>query len=339
MNHAFTEVLCAASAAKRVKQIRLGGAIGIALLCGILSAVGSHAQDYPVRMVRIITAAPGGGSDFIARIVSQGLAGPLGQQVIVENKGTGMLAGEAAAKAPGDGYTLTVQGGAFWVGPLLRKAIYDPVRDFTPITLVVREVNVLAVHPSVPVHSVKEFIAYAKSNPGKLNYSSPGVGSTTHLASELLKSIAGIDMVHVPYQGNQPAITGLRGNEVQMAIFDAGLIMPHANAGRLRALAATSLQPSPLAPGLPTVAASGLPGYESIGLTGVLATGDKTPKSVIARLNQEIVRHISRPENRELFLKSGVELVGSSPEEFAEAMRSDVAKMGKLIKDIGLKVE
>jgi tripartite-type tricarboxylate transporter receptor subunit TctC len=312
----------------------------VVAMAGVFFVSGqAHAQDYPSRMVRIITAAPGGGSDFIARIISQGVAGPLGQQIIVENKGTGVLAGEAAVKAPGDGYTLTVQGGAFWVGPLLRKSAYDPVRDFTPITLVVREVNVLAVHPSVPVNSVKELIAYAKGNPGKLNYSSPGVGSTTHLASELLKSMAGVDIVHVPYQGNQPAITGLRGNEVQMAIFDAGLIMPHANAGRLRALAATSLEPSPLAPGLPTVASSGLTGYESIGLTGVLATGNKVPRPIINRLHQEIVRHISRPEMRELFLKSGVELVASSPDEFAEAMRSDTAKMGKLIKDLGLKLD
>ncbi len=326
-----------------IRALSLGvivtGRLTALVLWGFLLSGQVQAQEYPNRMVRIITAAPGGGSDFIARIVSQGLTGPLGQQIIVENKGTGVLAGEAAVKAPGDGYTLTVQGGAFWVGPLLRKSAYDPVRDFTPITLVVREVNVLAVHPSVPVNSVKELIAYAKSNPGKLNYSSPGVGSTTHLASELLKSMAGVDIVHVPYQGNQPAITGLRGNEVQMAIFDAGLIMPHANAGRLRALAATSLEPSPLAPGLPTVASSGLTGYESIGLTGVLATGNKVPRPIINRLNQEIVRHISRPEMRELFLKSGVELVASSPDEFAEAMRSDVAKMGKLIKDLGLKLD
>lgn len=319
--------------------LRSCGALITLLIGGLFGVSPVQAQDYPVRMVRIITAAPGGGSDFIARIISQGVAGPLGQQIIVENKGTGVLAGEAAVKAPGDGYTLTVQGGAFWVGPLLRKSAYDPVRDFTPITLVVREVNVLAVHPSVPVNSVKELIAYAKANPGKLNYSSPGVGSTTHLASELLKSMAGVDIVHVPYQGNQPAITGLRGNEVQMAIFDAGLIMPHANAGRLRALAATSLEPSPLAPGLPTVASSGLTGYESIGLTGVLATGGQVARPVINRLHQEIVRHISRPEMKELFLKSGVELVASTPDGFAEAMRSDIAKMGKLIKDLGLKIE
>jgi tripartite-type tricarboxylate transporter receptor subunit TctC len=304
-----------------------------------LASGGACAQEYPTRIIRIVTAAAGGGSDFVARILAQGIAGPLGQQIIVENRGTGVLAGEAAAKAPADGYTLTVQGGAFWIAPLLRKTPYDPIRDFSPISLIVREVNILAVNPALPVQSVRDLIAYAKSQPGKLNYSSPGVGSTTHLASELFKAMAGVNIVHVPYQGNQPAITGLLGGEVQMAIFDAGLIMPHVKAGKLRALAATSAEPSALTPGLPTMAASGLPGYESIGLTGIFATGQKTPRPIITRLHQEIVRFINKPEVKEQFLKSGVEMVGSSPEQFAEAMRADVTKMGKLIKDIDLRVE
>ncbi len=297
------------------------------------------AQDYPNRVIKIITAAAGGGSDFIARVVAQGIAPSLGQQIIIENKGTGVLAGEAAVKAPPDGYTLTVQGGAFWIGPLLRKTVYDPVRDFAPVSLVVREVNILAVHPAVPVQSVKELIAYVKANPGKLNYSSPGVGSTTHLASELLKSMAGINIVHVPYQGNQPAISAMMGNEVQMAIFDAGLIAPQVKAGRLRALAVTSAEPTALAPGLPTMAASGLPGYESIGMTGLFAVGDKTPKAVITRLNQEIIKLLAKPEIKEQFLKSGVEMAGGTSEQFAEAIRADVAKIARLIKDIDLRVE
>jgi tripartite-type tricarboxylate transporter receptor subunit TctC len=296
-------------------------------------------QEYPTRMIKIVTAAAGGGSDFIARIIAQGISPPLGQQIIIDNRGTGVLAGEAAARLPADGYNLTVQGGAFWVAPLLRKTAYDPVKDFSPISLVVREVNILAVHPSVPAQSVKELIAYARANPGKLNYSSPGVGSTTHLASELFKSMAGVNIVHVPYQGNQPAISAMMGNEVQMAIFDAGLITPQVRAGRLRALAVTSLEPSILAPGLPTMAASGLPGYESIGMTGIFAVGDKIPQPIITRLNQEILRLLAKPEVKEQFLKSGVELVGSTPEQFSEAMRADINKMGKLIKDLDLRVE
>jgi tripartite-type tricarboxylate transporter receptor subunit TctC len=305
----------------------------------VLGTGAAHGQEYPNRMIKIVTAAAGGGSDFIARVLAQGIAGPLGQQIIIDNKGTGVLAGEAAVKAPADGYTLTVQGGAFWIGPLLRKTAYDPVRDFSPISLVVREVNILAVHPAVPAQSVQELIAYAKANPGKLNYSSPGVGSTTHLASELLKSMAGVNIVHVPYQGNQPAISAMMGGEVQMAIFDAGLIAPQVKAGRLRALAVTSLEPTALAPGLPTMAASGLPGYESIGMTGIFAVGDKTPRAIITRLNQEIVKYLARAEIKEQFLKSGVEMVGSTPEQFAEAIRADIAKTSKLIKNIDLRVE
>jgi tripartite-type tricarboxylate transporter receptor subunit TctC len=315
---------------------------GLLVLIGLVAfsqATAIYAQDYPNRSLRLITAAAGGGSDLLARMVAQGISGPLGQQIIVENRGTGMLAGEAAVRTPADGYNLSVQGGAFWIGPLLRKVAYDPIKDFSPVSLLVREVNVLAVNPELPIQSVKDLIAHARANPGKLNYSSPGVGSTTHLASEMLKSMVGLNIVHVPYQGNQKAITAMMSGEIQMAIFDAGLILPQVKAGRLRALAVTSLEPSALAPGLPTVASSGLPGYESIGLTGILAVGDKIPKAIITRLNQEIVRYLNRPEVKEQLLKSGVEMVGSSPEQFADAMKSDITKMSKLIKDIGLKVE
>jgi tripartite-type tricarboxylate transporter receptor subunit TctC len=323
------------AAYRRVVQASSGVGI-VAGLAGI--ALPALAQEFPSKPIRIVTAAAGGGSDFIARLLAQGIAGPLGQPVVVENRGTGMLAGEVASRAPADGYNLTVQGGAFWIGPLLRKAPYDPIGDFTPISLIVREVNVLAVNPNLPVKSVPELIAYAKANPGKLNYSSPGVGSTTHLATELLNSMAGTRMIHVPYQGNQKAIAGVMAGEVQLAIFDAGLLAPFIQSGKLRALGSTSLDPSPLAPGMPTIASQGLPGFESIGLTGVLASGKVSP-AIITRLNQEIVRYINRPEVKEQFLKSGVELVGSTPEQFAQAMRDDRAKMGKLITDLKLKIE
>ncbi len=312
---------------------------GLIVAGGLLAAsMPSFAQDYPSKPIRIVTAAAGGGSDFVARLLAQGISGPLGQPVVVENRGTGMLAGEVAARAPADGYNLTVQGGAFWIGPLLRKAPYDPIADFTPVSLIVREVNVLAVNPTLPIKSLADLIAYAKANPGKLNYSSPGVGSTTHLATELLNSMAGTRMVHVPYQGNQKAIAGVMANEVQLAIFDAGLLAPFIQSGKLRALGSTSLDPSPLAPGMQPLAAQGLPGFESIGLTGVLASGKVSP-AIITRLNQEIVRYINRPEVKEQFLKSGVELVGSTPDQFAQAMRDDRAKTGRLITDLKLKIE
>ena len=295
-------------------------------------------QAYPNKIIRIVTAAAGGGSDFIARELAQGISGPLGQQVIVENKGTGVLAGETASKAPGDGYTLTVQGGAFWITPLLRKAPYDPIGDFSPISLVVREVNVLAVNPKLPVKSVKELIAFAKAKPGAINYSSPGVGSTTHLASELFASMAGIKMVHVAYQGNAPAITALIGGEVQLVIIDAGLLMPHVQSGKLKALGATSLEPSALVPGMPTVASQGLPSFESIGMTGIFASG-KPPKAIIDRVNQEVVRFLAKADVKARFLKAGVEIVGSSPQKFADAVGADRARVSKVAKEIGLRVE
>ncbi len=310
----------------------------LSLVVTVLSADIAFSQAYPNKIIRVITAAAGGGSDFIAREISQGISGPLGQSIVVENRGTGVLAGEAAMKAPPDGYTLTVQGGAFWITPLLRKTPFDPIADFAPISLVVREVNVVAVHPALPVKNIKELIALAKSRPGDLNYSSPVVGSTTHLATELFNSMAGIKMVHVPYQGNAPAITALISGEVQLVIIDAGLLMPHVKSGRLRALGATSLEPSALVPGMPTVASQGLPGFESIGMTAFFAAG-KPPAAIIDRLNQEVVRMLARADIKERFLKAGVEIVGSSPQQLADAINADRSRTTRIIKEIGLKVQ
>ena len=284
---------------------------GADIALGQATSTGSG-QAYPNKVIRIITAPAGGGSDFIARELSQGMSGPLGQQIIAENRGNGVLAGEAAIKSPPDGYTLTVQGGAFWISPLLRKTPFDPIADFAPISLVVREVNVVAVHPALPVKNIKELIALAKSRPGDLNYSIQAIGSTSHLATELFSSMAGIKMVHIAYQGNAPAITAVISGEVQLVIIDAGLLMPFVKSGRLKALGATSLEPSALVPGMPTVASQGLPGYESIGMTALFAAG-KPPAAIIDRLNQEVVRLLSRQDIKERFLKTGVEIVGSSP--------------------------
>src|SRR5688572_2434956 len=205
----------------------------MALGAGVVSG-----QDYPAKPIRIVTSAVGGGSDFIAREISQGLSGLLGQQVVVDNRSSGFLAVDVVHKAPPDGYTLLVAGGSLWITPLLRKVDYD-VKDFSPISLLVREVNVLAVHPSVPVKSVKELIALAKARPGALNYSTGAIGGTPHLASELFKSMAGISMAHIAYKGSAPAVTALVSGEVQLIVMDAGLVMTHVTSGRLRALAVT----------------------------------------------------------------------------------------------------
>ena len=305
----------------------------------VLGAGVVSGQDYPNKPIRIVTAAAGGGSDFMARQVAQGISGPLGQPVIVENRGGGIIPVDYVSKAPPDGYTLLVQGAVAWVAPLLlRKAPYDMVRDFSPISLLVKEVYLVAVHPSLPVKSVRELIALAKTRPGELNYSSSIAGGSGHLAGELFRSMAGVNIVHVPYKGTAASITALISGEVQLTITDAGLMTPHVKSGKLRALAVTSAEPSALVPGLPTEAASGLPGYEAVGRTGIWAPA-KTPAAIIERLNQEIVRVLNLPDVKERFFNAGVEPVGSSPEQFAAIVKADIAKLGKLIKDAGIKVE
>ena len=305
---------------------------------GIMSVSASPAwcQDYPSKTVRLVASAPGGGGDFTARLIAGGISGPLGQPVIVDNRGGGFIPADVVAKSPPDGYTALIQGGSAWINPLLQKAPYDAERDFAPIVLISRDVNILAVHPSMPVKSVKELIALAKARPGHLNYASGSSGSTTHLAFELFKSMVGVNIVRVAYAGNAPAVTALVSGETQVIIMDAGLLLPHAKSGRLRALGVTSLEPSTLAPGLPTVAESGVPGFESIGVTGMLAPA-KTPAAIVTRLNQEVMRYITRPEVKERFFNAGAEVLGSTPEQFSAMVKSDIAKWSKTIKDAGIK--
>jgi tripartite-type tricarboxylate transporter receptor subunit TctC len=310
----------------------------IAVLMMLAGAGCAGAQDYPNKPIRLVTAAPGGGADFMARQLAQGIAGPLGQPVIVENRGSGIIQGDFLAKSPPDGYGFTVTGSSFWVGPLLQKYPYNVLTDFTPISLLVREVSIVAVHPSLPVKTIKELIALAKARPGELNYGSSTPGGPGFLGAELFKSLAGVNIVHVPYKGIAPAMTALLSGEVQMQITDPALVLPHAKSGRLKALAVTSAEPSALVPHLPTVAASGLPGYEAVGGIGSFAPG-KTPAAIITRLNQEIVRVLTRAEVKERFLNIQTEVVASTPEQFAATLKSEIAKWSKVIKDAGIRVE
>jgi tripartite-type tricarboxylate transporter receptor subunit TctC len=303
-----------------------------------LSATTVLAQDYPSKPVRIVTGSVGGGNDQIARQIAQGIAGPLGQPVIVDNRGVGALPMEAVFKQPPDGYTMLLQGASLWLLPLLQKTSYDALRDFAPVTLISKDVNVLVVHPSLPVKSVKDLIALAKSRPGELNYGSTTAGAPQFLGLELFKSMAGVNIVNVSYKGIAPALTALLSGEIQVLIGDPGLVAPHVKQERLRALAVTSAKPSALAPGLPPIAATGLPGYEWIGMTLVVIPS-KTPTPIITRLNQEIVRYLNRPEVKERFLNSGTEIVGSSPDELAAVLKADTAKAAKLLKDAGIRNE
>lgn len=301
---------------------------GAGVVCG---------QDYPSKPVRIVAPGGGGSSDLTARLIAQGLPAGLGQQVIVENRPS-RIAAEFVSRAAPDGYTLLAAGATVWIGPLLEKTPYDPVRDFSPITWTMRMPNILVVHPSLPAKSVKELISLAKARPGELNYASGSTGSSTHLPAELFKAMAGINIVRVNYKGAGSAISALIAGEMQLMFGTAPSVAPHVKSGRLRALAATSAQPTELAPGLPTVAASGVPGYEAASIIGIFAPAG-TSATIIHRLNQEIVRLLNRADVKERFLRAGGEVVGSSPEEFAVTVKSDIAKWGKVIKDAGIRAD
>lgn len=302
----------------------------------VLAVGAACGDDYPSRPIRMVTSEPGGGSDFVARLIAQGLSGTMSQRVVVDNRG--IIAAEIAARAAPDGYTVLLYGSPLWLSPFMRRNLpFDPVKDFSPITLAVSTPNILVVHPSVPATSVRELIAYAKARAGELNYSSASTGSTQHLAAELFKTMAGVDIARVPYKGSGPALTAVLGGQVQLMFPSAGSAAQHVKSGRLRALAVTSARPSDLVPGLPTLAAS-LPGYESASPFGIFAPA-KTPAMLIERLNREIVRVLESADVKERFFNSGVETVGSSPAQLAAAVKSEMAKWGKLIRDAGIHEE
>ena len=312
----------------------LGRTLSLGLM--VLSTGVVSAQGYPAKPIRIITGGIGGGADLIARQISQGIAGPLGQPVVIDNRPS-VQATQVVSQAPPDGYTLLVSGASVWTLPLLQKAPYD-VNDLGPISQITREPAILTVHPSLPAKTVKELIALAKARPGELNYGMGSVGSPTHLAAELFKSLTGVDIVRVAFTGGGPAIAALMRGEVQLSFYDSGPSMPHVKSGRLRALAVTSAEPSVLAPGLPTVSASGVPGYEMVGMTAIMAPA-RTPAPIINRLNQEVVRYLNQPGAKETFLKYGAEVAANSVDEFAAVIKSDTARMAKLIREAGIKLE
>ena len=311
-------------------------AAGTSVVIAQAASTGSG-QDFPNRPIRLITSLPGGGSDFASRLIAQSVAGPLGQPVVVENR-ISSVTGETAMRAQPDGYTLLVDGNSFWFAPLMQKTPYDVLRDFTPVTQALAAPNILVMHPSVTATSVSELIALAKARPGQLNYASSGTGSSQHLAMEMLKAMAGINIVHVPYKGNGPALTGVIAGEVQLLSSSAAAVAPFMKSGKLKALAVTSGAPSALLPGLPTIASSGLPGFELVSRTGLFASG-QPPKPVINRLNQEIVRALNTKEVKEKFLNAGIETVGNTSEEFTAAIKSEIARMGKVIKDAGIRAD
>jgi len=299
------------------------------LVLAFLSGVVQGQSDYPVRPVRIVVPSPpGGGTDIVARVLAQHFSKGLGQAFFVENKpGAGNMIGiEFVARAPADGYTLLFVASTLALNSVLYKKVpYDPVKDFAPITLAATAPNVLIVNPALPARSLAEFIALAKGKPGALSYGTPGIGTSPHLSMELLKSMAGIDIVHVPYRGTAAAVTDVIGGQIAVTFANALTAKPQVDSGRVRALAVSGPKRIEALPAVPPVAEAGVPGYEAMQWYGLAAPAG-TPAPVIARLNAEAVKALQSDEMKEKLALDGAQPVGSTPAEFAALIRSELAK-------------
>jgi tripartite-type tricarboxylate transporter receptor subunit TctC len=320
------------------KQLRCGLIAALAL--GMASAA---AQDYPTKPIRfVVPYAPGGNTDVLARLIGQKLTEAWDQQVIIDNRAgaAGTLGAELVARAPADGYTIIMGtfGNVIVANSLYKNLKYEPLKDFAPVVLVSLPPGILVAHPAVPAKNVKELIAYAKSAPGKLNYGSPGTGAWNHLFFELFNKAAGIVVTHVPYKGIAPAVVDLLGGHVQLAMSAFPPALPHFKSGRLCALAVTSAQRSRLLPEIPSVAESGLPGYEAAGWFGVLSPAG-TPKHVIGRLNSEINRILVLPDVKASLAADGAEPVGGTPQQMADSARAGIAKWSKLVRELNIRTE
>ncbi len=323
--------------------MRFQGLRACALAALALFPAAAHAQAYPVKPIRMIVAyPPGGGTDIVGRVIAQELGEALGQSVVVENRGgaSGNIGTELAAHAAPDGYTVlmgNVAPNAINVS-LFKNLPFDPVADFAPVSLVASTPNILVVHPSMQARSVKEVIALAKAKPGTLNFASAGVGSSSHLAGELFRILGRAEIVHVPYKGAGPAMIDVLSGQVQLYFATMPAAMPHVKSGRLVPVAVTSAKRSRALPDLPTVAESGVPGYEASTWYGLLAPVH-TPGAAIARLHDEVVAILAKPALREKLAGQGFEPVGDSPEEFAAYIKSEIAKWSKVIRDAGIRAE
>lgn len=301
------------------------------------------AQAYPVKPVRMVVPFPAGGAtDIVGRLIAQKLAEAWGHQVIVDNRGGagGTIGSDVAAKSAPDGYTILVgTSSTHAIAPsLYSKLAYDPVRDFAPVTLVASATILLAVHPSVPAKNVRELIALGKRQPNALSFASSGNGGVSHLVGEQFKSMGGIQMLHVPYKGDTPALVDLVGGQVSLMFGTAVSFLPYVKSGKLNALAVTNPKRSPIVPEVPTVAESGLPGFEALQWFGIFAPSG-TSKEIIAKLNADIVKILRLPDVRERMSGLGADVVANSPEQFAAFQKADTAKWAKVVKASGAKIE
>ena len=316
----------------------------VVLACFFISAAGGAcAQAYPLKPVRLVSPyPPGGANDILARIIGPKLGEYLGQQIVIENRGgaTGNIGADYVAKAAPDGYTILMgQASNLTINiSLMSKMPYDPVKDLSPVTLVASSPNLLVVHPSLPVRTVKDLVVLAKAKPGSVNYASSGSGSAGHLAGELFKRVAHVDMVHIPYKGAAPALTDVVAGQAQLYFTSPISSTPFVRGGRLRMVAVTSLQRSPSMPDIPTIAESGYPDFEVVSWWGLL-TPAATPKEIISKLHTEIVRVLALPETKAKFADQGADVASNTPEQFAAYIKSEIAKWGRLIRELGVKSE
>lgn len=319
------------------------GLQALVLLLAAVAGAGTWAQDYPNRAVKLIVPfPPGGGTDILARPIAQKLSELWGQPVVVDNRGGagGNLGTKLAAEAPPDGYTLIlgVQGTHAVNQSLYSNPGFDATRDFAAITQIANTPNILVVHPSVPATSVSQLIALARQKPGGLNYATPGNGTPSHLATEMFKTMADVNLVHVPYKGSGPALTDMLGGQTQLWIANAPVVLPHIKTGKLRALATTSAKRPAIAPDVPTLAEAGLKDYEADTWYGLFAPA-RTPPAVLDRIHADIVKVLNLPEIRETFAAQGAEIVANSQAEFTRKVREDVAKWRKVVQQLQLKVD
>ena len=305
----------------------------------LASAGTALAQSFPVKPIRIVTYPPGGGTDFASRLIAQGLTAGSGWQVVVDNRPGGVIQGELLAAAPADGYTLLLNGSSLWLAPFMQDNVpYDPVKDFAPITLAAISPNILVAHPLLPVKSVRELIALAKARPADLNYGSGPTGTPNHLAGELLKVMAGINIVRVNYKGIGPALTALIAGEVQAVFGSLTSVVPQIKAGKLTAIGVTGAKRSTLAPEYATIAELGYPGFEMTSWYGVLLPA-KSPPAVTAKLNAGINESLQAKEVIDSLKRQGLDATGGTPEVFAAHIKSELAKWAKVVKDAGIKAD
>jgi tripartite-type tricarboxylate transporter receptor subunit TctC len=317
--------------------------LNILLLAITVICSAAASAQYPNKPVRMVVPFPAGGpTDIVSRAIAPKLSEALGQSVIIDNRaGAGGVTGtEQVAKAPADGYTLLMGtiGGLAVSMSLHPNRGYDTLRDLAPITQAVTVTNILVLHPSVPAKSVKELLAIATARPGRLNYASSGAGTVTHLAGELLKMMAGVNIVHIPYKGGAPALTALLSGEVDCSFENGLIVTPHIKSGKVRAIAVTGAQRSKLAPELPTIAEAGLPGYNASGWYGLVAPA-ATPRDIINRLSSEVTRVLRTPDIVERLSSQGAEPVGNPSEQFGAFIRSEIDKWAKLVKAVNMKAD